>query len=374
MLGLSSAIAIPTVYADTTTQQIQQANENIKRVNKELSQLERHIMRIEEAMRDNSNMIAKNEKEIKMTEAQVKQLEKDIQELNKSIEKRKELLAKRAVALQEAGGKVDYLEVLFGAESFGDFVNRAYAVSQIASADKDLIEQFEKDKKSLEDKKSSVTKKLAELKDMKAELDEIRTVIQHQKQESEQLRAQLTKEKQENINKRNQLQASQIQSQVKNTSSSNNNSSTGNSGNSGSSQSAPASSNKNKAVEIVIQAGYKYIGNSVYVYGGGRTQYDIQNGRFDCSGFVHWAFSQAGYNVGTTTQQLARQGTRVSVQNMKPGDLVFFDTVRRDGHVGIYIGNGKFIGSQTSTGVAIADMSSGYWAKVFNGRVNRIIK
>ena len=38
---------------------------------------------------------------------------------------------------------------------------------------------------------------------------------------------------------------------------------------------------------------------------------------------------------------------------MQPGDLVFFDTYKRDGHVGIYIGNGKFIGAQTSTGLRL---------------------
>jgi cell wall-associated NlpC family hydrolase len=40
---------------------------------------------------------------------------------------------------------------------------------------------------------------------------------------------------------------------------------------------------------------------------------------------------------------------------MQPGDLVFFNTYKKDGHVGIYIGNGKFIGSQSSTGVEIAE-------------------
>ena len=58
---------------------------------------------------------------------------------------------------------------------------------------------------------------------------------------------------------------------------------------------------------------------------------------------------------------------------MNPGDLVFFDTYKTDGHVGIYIGDGKFIGAQTDTSVAIADMTQGsYWAEVFNGRVKRI--
>jgi cell wall-associated NlpC family hydrolase len=122
-----------------------------------------------------------------------------------------------------------------------------------------------------------------------------------------------------------------------------------------------------------MTAGFKYIGHSVYVFGGGRSAYDIANGRFDCSGFVHWAFSQAGVNIGTSTESLKNQGTRVSYSDIRPGDLVFFNTYKQDGHVGIYLGNGQFIGSQSSTGVAVANMSSGYWRDHFSGHVQRIM-
>ncbi|PGT80576.1 hypothetical protein COD11_20920 [Bacillus sp. AFS040349] len=127
----------------------------------------------------------------------------------------------------------------------------------------------------------------------------------------------------------------------------------------------------------VVEVGNKWIGNSVYVFGGGRNQSDIARGRFDCSSFVHWAFNQVGVNLGpltgTSTETLKHKGTAVSVSEMKPGDIVFFDTYKIDGHVGIYVGDGKFIGAQSSTGVAIADMTTGYWKKTFNGRVKRII-
>ena len=127
----------------------------------------------------------------------------------------------------------------------------------------------------------------------------------------------------------------------------------------------------------VIDVGYKWIGNSNYVFGGGRNQSDIARGRFDCSSFVHWAFAQVGVDLGpltsTSTETLKHLGKPIPPSEMQPGDLVFFDTYKTDGHVGIYIGNGKFIGAQTSTGVAIADMSAGtYWSDVFNGRVKRI--
>lgn len=126
----------------------------------------------------------------------------------------------------------------------------------------------------------------------------------------------------------------------------------------------------------VVDVGRKWIGNSVYVFGGGRNQSDISRGRFDCSSFVHWAFAQVGVNLGplssTSTETLKHLGKPVSPNEMKPGDLVFFDTYKKDGHVGIYVGDGKFIGAQDSTGVAIADMTNDYWKNNFNGRVRRI--
>jgi cell wall-associated NlpC family hydrolase len=57
---------------------------------------------------------------------------------------------------------------------------------------------------------------------------------------------------------------------------------------------------------------------------------------------------------------------------MKPGDVVFFDTYKIDGHVGIYVGDNKFLGCQGKTGVAIASMEKGtYFGDKFNGRVKR---
>jgi cell wall-associated NlpC family hydrolase len=122
-----------------------------------------------------------------------------------------------------------------------------------------------------------------------------------------------------------------------------------------------------------IAAGQKFIGNSKYVWGAGRKQSDIENGRFDCSGFVNYAFKQAGVDLGSgNTDTIAKKGVAVSPSQMQPGDIVFFDTYKKNGHVGIYIGNGKFIGSQSKTGVAVADMTSGYYKKKFNGNVRRV--
>lgn len=163
-------------------------------------------------------------------------------------------------------------------------------------------------------------------------------------------------------------ESSTSSSKGESSSSSSKNSSTTSSKNDSKTSVAPSSANVGSA----ITAGYKYIGNSTYVFGGGRTASDIANGRFDCSAFVAWAYKQAGVSLPPSTGALTGAGKQVSKSQMQPGDLVFFNTYKTDGHVGIYVGGGKFIGSQSSTGVAVANMSSGYWADKFNGRVVRV--
>lgn len=63
---------------------------------------------------------------------------------------------------------------------------------------------------------------------------------------------------------------------------------------------------------------------------------------FDCSGLIQWAFNQVGVNLGRSTYDQINAGVEVSKSNVKPGDLLFYKDL---GHVGMYIGNGKWIES-----------------------------
>ncbi|MGX4601688.1 NlpC/P60 family protein [Faecalimicrobium sp. JNUCC 81] len=134
----------------------------------------------------------------------------------------------------------------------------------------------------------------------------------------------------------------------------------------------------NETIEKAISAGMPLVGNSPYVWGGGRNPYDVAHRRFDCSSFVHWCFSQAGINLGdyrsVVTDSLARQGRAVNASEITRGDILFFNTYKYNGHVGIYLGGGKFLHCGTSKGVWIDDMNSSYWSKVFNGNVRRIVE
>ncbi|ASK26302.1 bifunctional lytic transglycosylase/C40 family peptidase [Bacillus licheniformis] len=134
----------------------------------------------------------------------------------------------------------------------------------------------------------------------------------------------------------------------------------------------------NKAIEKAIAAGSTLVGKSPYNWGGGRTTSDILRHSFDCSSFVRWAYEQGGVNLGpmasTTTDTLVRQGKAVSSMSMKRGDLLFFDTYKRNGHVGIYLGNGQFLNDNSSHGVSIDSLNNSYWKAAFKGVVRRVVQ
>lgn len=137
------------------------------------------------------------------------------------------------------------------------------------------------------------------------------------------------------------------------------------------------SSSGNKVIEKAIEAGMKWVGKSPYVWGGGRNEEDVKAGRFDCSSFVHYCYANAGIQLGdragVTTWSLVTLGRTVKPTEMKRGDLILFDTVGTDTHIGLYIGNGKFLNDSTSQGVSIADLNNPYWKAAFNGKVRRIV-
>lgn len=96
---------------------------------------------------------------------------------------------------------------------------------------------------------------------------------------------------------------------------------------------------------------------------------------FDCSGFVSHVFREGlGLILPHSSKEMSKSGQPISRDELRPGDLVFFNTMRRAfSHVGIYLGDNQFVHAPRSGGrVRIEDLRDGYWIKRFNGarRVN----
>jgi len=91
---------------------------------------------------------------------------------------------------------------------------------------------------------------------------------------------------------------------------------------------------------------------------------------FDCSGFVQHVYREGmGLILPRTSKEISREGQVIKKAELQPGDLVFFNTMRRTfSHVGIYLGEGQFIHSPRAGGkVRIEDMRETYWAKRYEG-------
>ncbi|MBY0341686.1 MAG: C40 family peptidase [Rhodocyclaceae bacterium] len=91
---------------------------------------------------------------------------------------------------------------------------------------------------------------------------------------------------------------------------------------------------------------------------------------FDCSGFVGHVFREGmGLILPRTSREISKEGEAIKKSELQPGDLVFFNTMRRTfSHVGIYLGEGQFIHSPRAGGkVRIESMREAYWAKRYEG-------
>lgn len=79
---------------------------------------------------------------------------------------------------------------------------------------------------------------------------------------------------------------------------------------------------------------------------------------YDCSGLVQTAFKQVGISLPRVSQDQSTAGTQVSLSNLQPGDILYWGGAGSAYHVGIYVGNGMFVGAQNpSTGVVERPLS-----------------
>ena len=115
--------------------------------------------------------------------------------------------------------------------------------------------------------------------------------------------------------------------------------------------------------EQIAQYALQYVGYP-YVWGG------TSPAGFDCSGFVQYVYKQFGYSLNRIACDQALNGVAADINNLQPGDvLCFYSGGDYIGHVGIYIGDNKFVHASTSTtGVIVSELSGYYYNRGFIAR------
>ena len=114
----------------------------------------------------------------------------------------------------------------------------------------------------------------------------------------------------------------------------------------------------------------QYVGYS-YTYGG-----TTPSTGFDCSGFVYYVYNSCGISLSRSCSVQMTSGTAVSKENLKAGDIIFFNNGANGsiGHVGIYIGDGKIVHAKNSnSGVTIDSINDGGYYDTYYYSARRIV-
>ena len=352
--------------------------------------------------------IENNKAEVEEIKIEVENTEKEIETTKVDIEKSEEVLGKRIREFYKSGGQVNYLTLLFSAESFNDLISKIDSTTRIVNIDKELIAELEEKKANLNEKVTVLEERKAEVikltEESEAALAELNTKKAEQENAIEQLNAEqeefeknylsvserkLVAHQQsvlETSNDKNELQAAidqltsirdnQIKSEIVKQEISDSiyygtikleeiieaeeaeeaakaaAQQQISSPNRGEITSGTASSASGNAI---VSYAYNFIGTP-YVYGA--TGPDT----FDCSGFTSYVYANAaGINITRTTYSQMGVGTPVSYDQLQPGDLVF--TYGGD-HVGIYVGGGQYIHApQPGDRVKVGNITSFYCAR-----------
>jgi peptidoglycan DL-endopeptidase CwlO len=338
------AFANPEV--PVTNGQIDAVNKNIDDLETQFQQLDNEISLSMERSQILNEKIVTEQGKIKEKEIEIKKADED-------LSSHKEVYSERLKSIQVKGNQsvVTYAELLLSAGSISEFFNRFTAISKIIENDNALLEGFRKKEISLEEAKEQLQNHINELEKSKVELASeqkqiednknlILTKLETAKGTLQDLRAQQEAQlvaqraaSQETATEVKQQSQAQVSVPTQSTT-----------------PTVVASNVTNSATATsVIATAKQYLGVP-YVWGGSTPS------GFDCSGFTSYVFRSVGISLPRTSRDQQNVGTRISLSQVQPGDLVFRGSPAY--HVGIYIGGGQYIHApQTGDVVKIASFN-----------------
>lgn|SRR5699024_5141537 len=188
----------------STDEKLNENKEQQTVVEDEITVIDDELTTTIQSINEKETEIANIKNEITSLGDQITELDDDIDDLIERIKERDELLKKRLKSIQENGGPSRYIEVLFGSQSFSDFISRSSAVNKIMDQDIKIMDEQKEDKSSLEtklvqvkEKKDEVEEKKAEVELQKEELTTLKATLDEQLEEKEILMSELETEYEE---------------------------------------------------------------------------------------------------------------------------------------------------------------------------------
>lgn len=168
-------------------QEAGEAEAELMEIEEELQEVNEEVRQLDEDTAKTNEQIREKQGEIDETNERIDELRERIEELQERIEERDELLKDRVKSMYQNGGSVNYIEVILGAQSFGDLIERVSALNTIAQQDRNILEQHIADMQELEEAKQELEGELESLENQMAELEELLEQLEQQREEKERL-------------------------------------------------------------------------------------------------------------------------------------------------------------------------------------------
>jgi cell wall-associated NlpC family hydrolase len=353
LLCFAAALAAAPAIADPS---IASKQAEAQSVMNQVQQLDSSLERAVEAYNFATVKLNRVRADLKANHAQ-------LQVTRQSLRRAQKTLSARLVSLYTSGGQSDSLEVLLGASSLDDLVNRFNTANRISAQDSHVLTQvvhLENEVKAREVRLKHANEQAAALVRQRASdkasiegqlsarktlLSSIRGQIAHLQAQEAARQVQLRRELAARVAaQQQQAPAAALASTVAPVVSSDG----------GSAPVGPAPPPTHSSVVSIAE---HYLGVP-YQWGGASPS------GFDCSGLVMYVFSQVGVSLPHSSYAQYGMGSPVSRDQLQPGDLVFFDGL---GHVGIYVGGGSFIHAPHTGDVVRISSLSGWYASTYVG-------
>ena len=341
------------VYATSAQNKKSEAEKNLNDVNKKIDNLENKKEEIEGEL-DTKNEELVNlmvdvgilEKEIDQNEKQLKQVKKDLKTAQKNEKKQYQAMKKRIKFMYERGDSA-VISSLLESKSMADMLNRVEYFNEVYDYDRNLLDNYEKTRKQVEDLKAQVEDEKKELEtakdDLKQQQKQLETAMANLRSQQANADTQianaknLASEYQKTITEQNKIIQQQQAAAAASRSSGGSSGGSGGTSKPNSNASVPGGNlNPPKTTNVsgsdVVNYAMQFVGKP-YVWGG-----KDPNTGADCSGFTSYVYAHFGISIPSFSGAQRSCGQEVSYANAQAGDLICYA-----GHVAIYIGGGKIV-------------------------------